>query len=149
VKNHLVGAALCVGLLGAACGSGGSTHAAAGRTENIDMTDNAYSATSLMAAKGETITFHFNNKGHLVHEAIIGDAAIQDAHAMEMSAGSGASAGGMPGMDHGGGGVSALSIAPGRSGDLTYTFDKQGTVIIGCHQPGHYEAGMKVAVAVT
>jgi uncharacterized cupredoxin-like copper-binding protein len=151
LKKHLIVAAVFVALLGAACSDDGGHHGATGgRTENIDMTDNAYSPSTLKAAKGETVTFHFNNKGHLVHEAIIGDEAAQDEHAMEMSSRSGAS--GMSGAEHGGGhegGPNALSLEPGKSGDLTYTFDDAGTFIIGCHEPGHYEGGMRVTVTVT
>jgi uncharacterized cupredoxin-like copper-binding protein len=152
VKSSLISAALCIALLGAACGSDSPAGHGAGaaRTQNIDMTDNAYSPTTLKAAKGETVTFHFSNKGHAVHEAIIGDDATQDEHGMEMSSRSGA--GGMSEMEHAGGhdgGPNALSLEPGKSGDLTYTFDKAGTIIIGCHEPGHYEGGMKITVTVS
>jgi uncharacterized cupredoxin-like copper-binding protein len=151
VKNHLIAAALCVGLLGAACGDHSTTghSASATRTETIDMTDNAYALKTLKATKGETVTFHFNNKGHVVHEAVIGDQATQDEHSMEMASGS---AGGMSDMEHAGGhegGPNALSLEPGASGDLTYTFDTAGTTIIGCHEPGHYEGGMRITVTVS
>ena len=62
--------------------------------------------------------------------------------------------GGMPGMgDMGGmhheGADTAVTVNPGETKDLTTTFDRAGTVIIGCHQPGHYEAGMKATVTVS
>ena len=41
------------------------------------------------------------------------------------------------------------SFEPGKSGDLTYRFDEAGTYEIGCHEPGHYAAGMKITVNVT
>ena len=43
----------------------------------------------------------------------------------------------------------AVTVKPGQSGDLTYTFDTAGTYEIGCHQSGHYDAGMKIAITVT
>lgn len=43
----------------------------------------------------------------------------------------------------------AITVEPGKTGKLTYTFERTGTVEIGCHQPGHYyTAGMKIAVQV-
>ena len=153
MKKNLIPVALGAALLGAACGSGGhtthdATASSSGRIENIDMTDIAYSSTSLTASKGETVTFHFTNKGKIVHEAIIGDHATQEAHAKEMSSSSGMGASDMShGMDHGG--SDALTLDAGHSADLTYTFDKTGTIIIGCHEPGHYEAGMKITITVT
>ncbi len=51
-------------------------------------------------------------------------------------------------MDRGAG-SNAVSVRPGKSATLTYTFDnKPGPVLIGCHQPGHYTGGMKAAVNV-
>lgn len=43
----------------------------------------------------------------------------------------------------------AITVEPGASGSLTYTFDTPGTYEIGCHQPGHYAAGMTITVIVT
>lgn len=40
----------------------------------------------------------------------------------------------------------AATVDPGATEDLTATFDRTGTFIIGCHQPGHFEAGMKATV---
>jgi len=51
--------------------------------------------------------------------------------------------------DHGGDDADAIVVEPGETGTLTHTFDDAGTVEIGCHQPGHYGAGMKIAVTVT
>jgi uncharacterized cupredoxin-like copper-binding protein len=39
-------------------------------------------------------------------------------------------------------------VAPGDTGELTYTFDEAGPLEVGCHEPGHYDAGMKIAVNV-
>lgn len=40
----------------------------------------------------------------------------------------------------------AITVDPGDRGELTY---ETGSVLIGCHQPGHYDAGMMVEVTVT
>ena len=39
-------------------------------------------------------------------------------------------------------------VQPGESGDLSYTFTEPGSYQVGCHQPGHYAAGMKIDVTV-
>ena len=36
-----------------------------------------------------------------------------------------------------------------KQGSLTHTFSEVGTYIIGCHEPGHWESGMKATVEVT
>ena len=42
-----------------------------------------------------------------------------------------------------------ITIEPGKTGDLTHAFDQPGAFEIGCHEPGHYDSGMKVAVTVS
>lgn len=41
-----------------------------------------------------------------------------------------------------------ITLEPGESGELTHTFDEAGTIEIGCHQPGHYDAGMRANITV-
>jgi uncharacterized cupredoxin-like copper-binding protein len=40
-------------------------------------------------------------------------------------------------------------VEAGESGEMTYTFRAGDELLIGCHEPDHYEAGMKVTVNVT
>jgi uncharacterized cupredoxin-like copper-binding protein len=42
-----------------------------------------------------------------------------------------------------------VTVEPGESKDLVYIFDAPGKVLIGCHEPGHYDDGMKATVTVT
>ena len=109
------------------------------------MVDTAFQPTMVTARAGERIRFVFQNQGQAAHDAFIGDAAAQTDHEQEMRR---AEAGG-----HGGHGddadEDALTVDPGEQGDLLYSFEQAGTVEIGCHQPGHYAAGMKIAVTVT
>ena len=76
--------------------------------------------------------------GQVVHDAFIGDAAAQDAHEKEMREGHG---------EHGKE-ANAVSVKPGKSASLTHTFDKAGQLLIGCHEPGHYDGGMVGRIAV-
>ncbi len=88
---------------------------------------------------GETVRFMFHNQDTLVHEAVIGTASEQDAHEKEMVA-----MGDMPMQNT----ATEISVDPGTTGQLTYTFKSPGQLFIGCHQPGHYAAGMKITINV-
>ncbi len=43
----------------------------------------------------------------------------------------------------------APDIEPGKSATLEWTLDKPGQYQLGCHIPGHYEAGMVTTFTVT
>lgn len=83
--------------------------------------------------RGETVKFVITNTGKLAHEFVIGNAAVQAAHQREMQA--------MPGMSmqHD---VNAVSLPPGATRELVWTFTRDGTVEYACHEPGHFAAGM-------
>lgn len=130
----------------AACGSGNKGSASAkGRVIPVTMEDIRYSPTELRVAAGETVTFRFTNRGEARHEAFIGTLAEQEAHAQEMKS-SGTDMGSMPmGNDS----KPVLTVDPGKTADLVYTAGPAGSVLIGCHQPGHWEAGMRATVTIT
>ena len=156
MKPTVVVAAL-VALIATACGGGSDDHSsmkmdgssgstAAGgaptRIVDIDMVDIAFDPKTLSVQRGERLEFVFHNKGKIIHDAFVGDTAAQADHEKEMH-----EDGSMSG-EHGMG-ETAITVDPGQTGRLTYTFDEPGTIEIGCHQPNHYAAGMKVAVTVT
>ena len=115
------------------------------RDVHLSMVDNAYSPSTVDVEQGETVRFIFHNDGSVRHEAVIGDAATQDMHEQEVrAAGEGTEA--ADAMSHGS--VPAITIEPGQTGELVHTFDEAGRMIVGCHEPGHYEAGMQIAVDV-
>ncbi len=114
------------------------------RSIEIEMRDIAFSPDSVEVEAGETVRFVFHNVGKVVHEAFIGDAGSQDEHAMEMS-------GDDHEMDMGDGagndaGENGITLEPGDTGELTYTFGEGDRLLIGCHQDGHYGAGMKAMI---
>ena len=126
----------------AACGSGDDTSTTAGpddgRVVEVEMRDIAFAPTAVDVRAGEKVRFVFKNTGQVVHDAFIGDQAAQDEHEKDMRGGH---------SDHGKGG-NAVSVKPGKTERLTYTFDRPGQILIGCHQPGHYTGGMKAAVNI-
>ncbi len=133
---------VALSLLAAACGDDDTASSApsdAERTVDVEMRDIAFSPTTIEVETGETVRFVFDNTGQVKHEAYLGDAAAQEDHADEMSS--------MGDMDHGDDDV--LVVEPGEVGELTHTFDEAGTVQLGCHEPGHYEAGMVMDVDVS
>lgn len=86
---------------------------------------------------GEEVTFMVKNEGLIVHEFFVGSEDEQVDHAAEMASGA---------MSHGH--DNALSLEGGESGSLTMTFAAAGSLLIGCHEPGHYDAGMKATLTV-
>lgn len=132
-------------LAAAACGSGDDDTTAATstgtmRTVDVEMVDLGFRPTTVRVAKAEKVTFRFTNRGKVPHDAFIGDRDAQMAHEAEM--------GGDMGDMHHDPGEAAITVDPGTTATLTHTFHEAGTFEVGCHQPGHYAAGMKLAVTV-
>jgi uncharacterized cupredoxin-like copper-binding protein len=130
----------------AACGDGGTDPAGGGgsadRTIEIAMADIAFDPTELEVTAGETVRLVFTNEGEVAHDAFLGDAAAQDVHAADMA------------DEHGGGHDDdegdAITVEPGESSEITHTFSADDEeLLIGCHQPGHYEAGMVTKIRVS
>ena len=92
-----------------------------------------FDPSRIVVARGETVKFVVTNAGKLAHEFVIGDAAEQAAHEKEMQATPGMS------MEHD---VNGISLPPGQTRDLVWTFTRDGTVEYACHVPGHFAAGM-------
>ena len=134
--------------------------ASATRTVNIEMTDLAFSPKTLEVKAGETVRFVLVNKGQLLHEFNLGDAAMHAEHQKEMlkMQQSGAmTTTGMDhaGMDHGAMGQGSMPMAgmthddpnsvlvePGKTAELTWTFSGTRDLEFACNVPGHYQAGM-------
>ena len=133
-------------LLLGGCGRGGhESHGGTAeptRTVDIVMRDIAYDPAAVTIEAGETVRFVFRNDGMIRHDAFIGDEAAQQEHEKEMrEAGSGESD-----RHHG---DDAITVEPGQTGSLTHTFKAGEALLIGCHEVGHYAAGMKVILTVS
>jgi uncharacterized cupredoxin-like copper-binding protein len=111
-------------------------------TFEIDMKDElVYNPTTLAAKVGEKIRFVFKNTGRLAHDALIGDTHAQEEHE---------AAGGKDHESHHGDEPPPfVTVPPGGTDEIVYVFDTPGEIIIGCHQAGHFAAGMKLTVTVS
>lgn len=109
------------------------------RTVTVDMVDAMrFNPESISVKQGETVRFIVKNSGKLKHEMVIGSIAELQEHAAMMRK--------MPEMEHAD--ENAVTVDPGKSGEIVWQFTKSGKVDFACLQPGHYEAGMKGQVAV-
>lgn len=113
----------------------------ADRVIEIDATDAfTFEPDQVEVAVGETVTFRVVNVGNLPHDFTIGDAATQDDHEAEMAE--------MPMGDPDGHDANAMTILAGETAEMTWTFTEAGTILMGCHIPGHYDAGMRGKIAI-
>jgi uncharacterized cupredoxin-like copper-binding protein len=95
------------------------------------------------ARQGEALRLIVVNTGQATHELAVGPAPDIAAHADSMiESGSGKHV-------HGNAvAIKAVSIEPGKTATLLYTFDEPGEWAMACFEPGHYEGGMKGTVEV-
>lgn len=89
--------------------------------------------------RGETVRFEVTNTGAIRHEMLLGDEEAQRQFAEEMA--------GMEGGGHDG--ANGVSVEPGDTETFEFTFEQSGEILAGCHEPGHYEAGMVVPLSTT
>ena len=152
-RKALAVAPLSVILALAACGDDDAASPSDGTVE-IVMVDNAFEPDSVDVDVCETVRFVFTNQGDIAHDAFIGDEAAQEEHEAEMHEAEQDMNGDMDDEAAGddeahGDEEDAISLEPGETGEITYTFDEPGEILIGCHEPGHYDAGMIVTVNVS
>ena len=130
-----LGAVLVFGVV--ACGSSGAAKGTKDKPRAITvvMVDNDFSEPIIGVSAGETVTFTFHNNGQVVHEGFVGPVAAQAARGTASESGPEPTGG--------------VLVRPGETGTLTYTFGSVGQLILGCHLPGHYEAGMRSTINVS
>ena len=97
-----------------------------------------FNPSSIEARQGETVRFVVKNSGQLKHELVLGTATELAEHAEVMKK--------FPEMEHAD--ANMVTVAPGKTGEVIWRFTKAGKVDFACLQPGHFDAGMKGAVAV-
>lgn len=145
--------------------------AQATRTVELTLGDMFFQDKAIQVKAGETVRFVLVNKGQLLHEFNLGDAAMHAEHQKEMLAmqqGGMLSPTGMSheamsheAMDHGSMGHDSMMqgamnndkpmkhdapnsvlVEPGKTAELTWTFSKASDLEFACNILGHYQAGM-------
>ncbi|MCB1332818.1 MAG: cupredoxin family protein [Roseivivax sp.] len=148
-------AAALIATAGAALADGGHAHADdweigrpgdahhVTRTIEVDMLEPeaggmAFSPAELQIAQGETVRFVITNRGALDHEMVFDTMEANMEHMQVMMK--------HPDMHHSD--PNAITLAPGESGELIWTFSQPGTFQFACLIPGHMEAGMQGPLTV-
>ena len=128
---------------------GGSS---APRAVNIIAKDYSFLPDAVDLVPGETVLLHVINGGLEVHEAVIGDASVQDAWEVAEAATAGRPPGPTPvvSVPPGVSGV-RIVVASGQRVDLVWTVPATAPAsasawVVGCHIPGHWERGMQVPI---
>ncbi|MGH8226169.1 MAG: cupredoxin domain-containing protein [Gammaproteobacteria bacterium] len=108
------------------------------RTIRIEAEDNMRFVPAKLTVKaGSTVKFVITNTGKIEHELVLGPVAEQHEHEKEMQE---MMHSGKMHMEHSD--PNEVELAPGATKTLIWTFTKPGTYQYGCHEPGHYAAGM-------
>ncbi len=131
----LIGVALA--LMGAAIPAYRIASAGPGeRTVHINIHFSRFTPSNVVAAPGETIRFVVQNTDPIDHEFILGDQQVQRIH----ERGTEPLHPPRPGE---------MSVPAGTTRETTYTFPpEQGSLIFGCHLPGHFAYGMRGTVTI-
>ncbi|MDM8192554.1 copper-binding protein [Pseudomonas koreensis] len=129
------------------------------RTIEIVMGDMNFDPKAIQVKAGETIRFVLVNKGQLLHEFNLGDAAMHASHQQEMlqmqqsgmltPTGMKEMSHDMAGRDHAAMGhgmkhddPNSVLVEPGKTAELTWTFSNATALEFACNIPGHYQVGM-------
>jgi len=109
------------------------------RTVTIRMSDDMRFAPSHLDVKlGQTLRLRAENKGKVMHEIVIGTRKELQEHAEMMKK--------HPNMEHDE--PYMAHVSPGKTGDIVWTFNREGDFEFACLLPGHFEAGMRGTIRV-
>ena len=110
------------------------------RTVEVHMLDTMrFTPDRIEVKQGETIRFVHKNDGKIMHEFVIGTKKELDEHAVLMKK--------FPNMEHDE--PYMAHVAPGKTGEVIWTFNRAGDFDFACLISGHYEAGMIGKVKVS
>ena len=109
----------------------------------IEMVEFGYVPETIEIEAGVPTILRFTNSGKLQHEAMVGDAHMQE----EFAAAGGD--GGHDPTDGHHGDLMAIVLNPGETGDLEVVIDEPGIWYMACHLTGHYEQGQVATINVT
>lgn len=120
-----------------ACGTASADPGSADavRTVNVTIHYSHFDPSSLSFPPGTTVRFVVRNTDPIDHEFIVGDQAVQDAH----ETGTEPYHPPRPGE---------MTVPAGTTRATIVTFARPGSLIFGCHLPGHYAYGMHGVILV-
>ena len=108
----------------------------------VEMGEFFFTPSAIEVPPGRPVRFVVRNTGVAPHEFLIGDEHAQEDAEKEMAKGT---SGGNHSHD---GGIPSLLLDPGVSGVIEATFAPGEELVIGCHVPGHWNAGMRGTLRV-
>lgn len=112
------------------------------RSIAIQMSDNMrFSPERIEVKQGDTLRLTLTNTGQVMHELVMGTQQAIVEHAALMKR--------FPTMEHEE--PYMAHVAPGKTGEIIWTFNRPGNFDFACLLPGHLEAGMagKIVVKAT
>jgi len=112
---------------------------AAKRTLEFRMSDSMrFTPDRIQVKQGETVRLSIRNEGKVMHEFVIGTKKELDEHAALMMK--------FPSMEHSE--PYMAHVAPGKTGEIVWAFNRAGDFDFACLIAGHYQAGMVGKVKV-
>lgn len=103
----------------------------------IARDDMSFDPETVNVQPGETVRFRVRNVGDLQHSFTLGTREYHRRHDRQMQR--------MPADEiahHMQDSSNGMVIQPGKTGTLTWRFERGGSIRFACHIPGHYPAGM-------
>ena len=103
------------------------------RTIRVSMNDRMRFVPDVITVReGETVRIVVKNDGQLMHEFVLGTPATHEEHAALMVR--------FPTMEHDE--PYMVHVAPGKTGEIVWKFNRAGEFAFACLIAGHYQAGM-------
>ena len=110
------------------------------RTVVLHMNDKMrFVSDRIQVRQGETLRIVVHNDGRQLHEFVLGTRAELEAHALQMLK--------FPTMEHDE--PYMAHVAPGKQGEIDWTFNRAGEFEFACLIAGHFQAGMVGVVSVS
>ena len=110
------------------------------RTITLRMTDDMrFTPDHLTIKQDETLRLRVENQGQILHEVVLGTPSTLEEHAQMMVK--------FPTMEHDE--PYMAHVAPGKTGDLLWQFNRAGNFDFACLIAGHFQAGMRGTITVT
>ena len=131
----------CGGDDGEEVGTAGDAATAARTVEVRALDTRKYEPTEIRVQPGETVTIRVTNTATSLHEFYLGSEKQHDDHEKEMAAMGDAEMKMADAADR-------IFMEAGETKQVTWTFPESGSVIYGCHMPGHFAQGMRGTVTV-